>query len=608
MTGATTKNQIPAASDTAVFKAARDQLLSRQGNADRAREEFQWPAVSEEFNWAHDWFDVIAAGNERTALWIVEDDETDAMYSFETLRTRSNQVAHWLQELGVAKGEAVMLMLANRVELWEAMLGIMKAGAVMLPTAIVLGPEELEDRINRAGVRWIITDEADAEKFDGFSGDFNVITVSGARGAERVAIGLKHETMDLNRTRIPFANAFATASGEPRSDGPIERCAGGGQPALIYFTSGTTSKPKMVQHSHVSYPVGHLTTMFWLGVQPEDTHMVITSPGWAKHAWSAFFAPWHVGATIFVYNYLKFDAAKLIKQLDRAEVNTFCAPPTVWRMLIQHGDTEKPVGLREALSAGEPLNPEVIGRIRDWWGLEIRDGYGQTETTATLANAPGESVQPGSMGRPLPGVNICLVDQRTGERIPNDRERAEGELCIDLEAGHALNIMKGYYRDEKATAKRREGGVFHTGDVAQRDPSGRYTFVGRTDDIFKSSDYKVSPFEVESALIEHPAVVEAAVVGAPDETRLNITKAYIALAEGWEPTEETAFAVLLHARKSLPPYMRVRRIEFYDLPKTVSGKIRRVELRDREQQFARRNERIPNEWREEDFPALKSRV
>lgn len=608
MIGATFHPEAPISRDTTVFRAARDQLLGLQGRADQARAEFAWPEVSEEFNWAQDWFDVIAHGNERTALWIVEDDETDAKYSFDDLRRRSNQVARWLLELGVQPGESVMLMLANRVELWEAMLGIMKAGAVMLPTAIVLGPEELADRVTRADVRWVITDEADAEKFDGFEGDFRVITVGGARGAERVAIGLQNEDLDLNRPRIRFANAFVTETGEAREDAPLARRVGGDDPSIIYFTSGTTSKPKMVQHSHISYPVGHLSTMFWLGVQPEDTHMVITSPGWGKHAWSAFFAPWHVGATIFVYNYLKFDAAKLIKQLDRAEVKTFCAPPTVWRMLIQHGDNEKPRGLREALSAGEPLNPEVIGRIRDWWGLEIRDGYGQTETTAILANAAGESVQPGSMGKPLPGVNICLIDQRTGDRIPNDQERAEGELCIDLEAGQALNVMRGYYNDAAATAKRREGGVFHTGDVAQRDPSGRYTFVGRTDDIFKSSDYKVSPFEVESALIEHPAVVEAAVVGAPDDTRLNITKAYIVLAAGWEPNEETAFQVLLHARKSLPPYMRVRRIEFYDLPKTVSGKIRRVELRDREQQFSRRNERIPNEWREEDFPALKRRV
>lgn len=307
-------------------------------------------------------------------------------------------------------------------------------------------------------------------------------------------------------------------------------------------------------------------------------------------------------------NYLRFDAARLVEQLDRAEVSSFCAPPTVWRMLIQHGASSRPRALRELLSAGEPLNPEVIGRIREWWGLEIRDGYGQTETTATLANAPGESVQPGSMGRPLPGVPVCLVDQRTGERIPDDRARAEGELCIDLAGGGPINVMRGYFGNEEATRERTAGGVFHTGDVAQRDPSGRYTFVGRVDDIFKSSDYKVSPFEVESALIEHPAVAEAAVVGAPDETRLNITKAYVQLAAGWAEDERSAFEVLLHARKALPPYMRVRRVEFYELPKTTSGKIRRVDLRDREQQFARRGERIPNEWREEDFPALKTRV
>lgn len=588
------------ASDAEIFRAARDGLLALHGRSDRARSEFVWPEVSDSFNWAIDWFDAIAEHNDQIALWIVEDDETEAKYRFDDLRRRSNRVANWLVDLGVQPGDSVMLMLANRVELWDAMLAVLKIGAVVVPTAIVLGSAELEDRIERAQIRWVITDEADAEKFDWFQGGFQVIAVGGARGAERVAIGIRNE-FDLNRPRIPFADA------ESFPDTAVARGAGGDEPAIIYFTSGTTSKPKIVVHSHRSYPVGHLSTMYWIGVRPGDVHMVISSPGWGKHAWSSFFSPWHAEATIYVDNYARFDPDKLLAHLDRAGVNTFCAPPTVWRMLIKHGRTEKPRALRELLSAGEPLNPEVIARIREWWGLEIRDGYGQTETTAILGNAPGDAVLPGSMGKPLPGVEIVLVDQHSDERIPADRARAEGEVCVELANGTPLNIMLGYLGNDEATAERRRGELFHTGDVAQRDPEGRYTFVGRVDDIFKSSDYKVSPFEVESALIEHPAVAEAAVVGAPDDTRLNITKAYIQLATGYEPDEATAFEVLQHARQALPPYMRVRRIEFYELPKTVSGKIRRVDLRDREQQFARRGERLPNEWREDDFPALKRR-
>jgi acetyl-CoA synthetase len=364
-------------------------------------------------------------------------------------------------------------------------------------------------------------------------------------------------------------------------------------PALIYFTSGTTSKPKMVVHTHSSYPVGHLSTLSWLGLQPGDVHLAISSPGWGKHAWSCFFAPWIAEATVFVYNYARFDARALVAQLDRAHVTTFCAPPTVWRMLIQNDITERPGALREILSAGEPLNPEVISRIRAWWGLVIRDGYGQTETTAIIANPPGSALVPGSMGTPLPGVTIALIDPLTGE--PGD----EGEICIDLRAA-PVNLMSGYLGDEAKTASAMADGYFHTGDVASRDERGYITFIGRTDDIFKSSDYKVSPFEVESLLLEHEAVAEAAVIGAPDDIRLNVTKAYVALAEGWAPDAATARELLRHAAETMPPYMRVRRVEFSELPKTASGKIRRVELREREVELAARGERPPLEWREGD--------
>ena len=357
-------------------------------------------------------------------------------------------------------------------------------------------------------------------------------------------------------------------------------------------------RSKMVVHTQVSYPVGHLTTMYWLGLRADDVHLAISSPGWGKHAWSCFFAPWIAEATVFVHNYSRFDARALRHQLDRAAVTSFCAPPTVWRLLIQADLGTRPAHLQEIVSAGEPLNPEVIAQVQRAWGLTIRDGYGQTETTAAIGNPPGAAVRPGSMGVPLPGVTVTLLDPVTGEPA------VEGEVCLDLDAV-PVNLMAGYFRDPERTADAIRDGRFHTGDVAVRDDDGFLTFIGRTDDVFKSSDYKISPFEVESALLEHPAVAESAVVPAPDAVKLNVVKAYVTLAAGWEPTEETARAVLAHARTALPAYERVRRVEFGSLPKTISGKIRRVELRDREAQAALdSDEQLPGEWRDSQFPEL----
>ena len=356
-----------------------------------------------------------------------------------------------------------------------------------------------------------------------------------------------------------------------------------GDRLLLYFTSGTTSRPKLVEHTQVSYPVGHLSTMYWLGVRPGDVHLNISSAGWAKHAWSCFFAPWIAEATIVVLNYARFDAQALLRRLREQQVTTFCAPPTVWRMLIKSDLSGGPGSLRELIGAGEPLNPEVIAQVQQQWGMTLRDGYGQTEMTAAVGNTPGATVKPGSMGRPLPGVPVVLVDPATGEVAPD-----EGELCLDLggEQGRPLPLMTGYQGDQVRDEEAMAGGFYHTGDLVTRDEDGYITYVGRTDDVFKASDYKVSPFELESVLIEHPAVAEAAIVPAPDPVRLAVPKAYVALAAGHEPTRETALAILAFARDHLPPYLRIRRLEFAELPKTISGKIRRVELRQREDDAA----------------------
>ncbi|WP_104164862.1 AMP-binding protein [Cryobacterium sp. N22] len=562
---------------TTNFRRARDQLLELRSDHRGASAAFVWPDVGDSFNWATDWFDVIATGNDKTALWIVEEDGRELKVSFDAMVIRSDQVATWLVQHGVAKGDHVMLMLGNQVELWETMLAILKVGAVILPTSTVLGTSDLADRVLRAGVQHVIANAEDTAKFAGVPGDFS-----------RICVG------------EPTAGWTGYADSHRAAAGKVDVAVSSTDPSLIYFTSGTTSKPKMVVHSQTSYPVGHLTTMYWLGLRPDDVHLAISSPGWGKHAWSCFFSPWIAEATVFIYNYSRFNPAALAHQLHRAAVSTFCAPPTVWRMLIQADVGAKPDSLREILSAGEPLNPEVINQIQRAWGLTIRDGYGQTETTAIVGNVPGSVLLAGSMGLPLPGVAVVLVDPVTGALTE------EGEICLDL-SSPAVNLMSGYHGDTTRSTEVLRDGYFHTGDVAIRGENGYLTFIGRTDDIFKSSDYKVSPFEVESVLIEHPAVMEAAVVPAPDDTRLNIAKAYVALAAGWAPDAETALAVLRHARNGLPPYMRVRRVEFFELPKTNSGKIRRVELRARENEAAAAHVRLADEWRDDQFPELKKR-
>ncbi len=558
--------------NTDALRRARDLLLATRTDWAKACAAFAWPEVSGPFCWATDWFDAVGRDNPALALQIVQPDGTGQRLSYADLVHRSDQVATWLAGQGVGKGDRVVLMLGNQVELWESMLAVMKLGAVVLPTTTALGPEDLADRVARAQVRWVIANEADTGKFAELPG-LTGICVDGTPSG----------WADYRESR---------QVAQPRT---FEAVTGPGDPLLLYFTSGTTSRPKLVEHTQVSYPVGHLSTTYWLGLQPGDLHLNVSSPGWAKHAWSCFFAPFLAEAAVYVYNYARFDAAALLERVRTDQVSTLCAPPTVWRMLVQADLSAGPGALREVVAAGEPLNPEVISQVEQHWGLTVRDGFGQTETTAQVGNPPGQVLKPGSMGRPLPGIPVVLVDPVTGE--PGE----EGEICLDL-AGHPLALMTGYQGDPQRAAEAMADGYYHSGDVATRDAEGYITYVGRTDDVFKSSDYKVSPFELESVLVEHPAVVEAAVVPAPDAVRMTVPKAYVTLAVGWADDRETALALFRHTRAGLPPYLRVRRLEFVpELPKTVSGKIRRVELRQAEAQ-ARPDG--AGEWRDEDFPEL----
>ncbi|RBP67233.1 acetyl-CoA synthetase [Brevibacterium sanguinis] len=542
---------------TSDFRAARDRLIELRSDWAAARESFEWPRFTH-FNFALDWFDEIARDNDAPALWIVEQDGSEGKWSFAELSERSNRVANFLRHAGVKRGDHVMVMLGNQVELWETMLAGIKLGAVLMPTTTQLGPIDLSDRVERGQAQFVVAGPADAAKFDEVDAEVVRIVVGGESSRDQ-----DFDYADAGRESAEF-----DPQGKSRADDLL----------LLYFTSGTTSKAKMVAHSHVSYPVGHLSTMYWMGLAPGDVHLNVASPGWAKHAWSNIFTPWIAESCVFLYNYTRFDANALMETMDRVGVTSFCAPPTVWRMLIQAdlGHLKNPPS--KALGAGEPLNPEVIDQVRRVWGVHIRDGYGQTETTLQIGNSPDQEFKPGSMGRPLPGYDVVLIDPATGE------EGDEGEICLRLDP-RPIGLTSGYWSNEEKTAEAFSGGVYHTGDVAQRDADGFITYVGRADDVFKASDYRLSPFELESVLIEHEAVAEAAVVPSPDPARLAVPKAYVVVAGGYEPDADTARDILAYSREHLAPYKRIRRLEFAELPKTISGKIRRVELRAREDQL-----------------------
>ncbi len=551
------------------FREARDLLIDLGDNYCAAKTSFVWPRP-ERFNWALDWFDAeLAAGDNgaKTALKVIG--ERLETRTFAELAEASTRFANGLRSIGAKRGDRLLMMLGNTPELWVTMLASMKLGLVIIPAMPQLGAADIADRFERGRAKFLVAHGGDAEKF-----------AQAGSGVERIAVG---EAPDGWR---PFASLM---SPNPRflPDGPTRA----DDPMLLYFTSGTTARPKLVLHTHASYPIGHLSTMYGLGLRPGDIHFNISSPGWAKHAWSSVFAPWNAGAAILALQ-RRFEPREALDILVEHGVTVFCAPPTVWRMLIQEDLAKWKVKLREVNSAGEPMNPEVIDRVRRAWGLTIRDSYGQTETTMMIGNSPGQKLIAGSMGRALPGFRVALLD---AEGLEGD----QGEIALPLHP-RPVGLMRGY-QSETGEPVGVDGDYYRTGDVASRDAEGYITYIGRADDVFKSSDFRLSPFELESALIEHEAVAEAAVVPAPDPMRMTTPKAYIALAAGFEPNTATAASIFAHVRYRLSAYKRVRRIEFAELPKTASGKIRRVELRGRETALAEAGERAEHEFRIEDF-------
>jgi acetyl-CoA synthetase len=564
------------------FQDARAFLLKHRTDYDAAVKGFRWPDPVP-FNWALDWFDAELARNpdsrDRAALWIVDAGHKETKLSFAALSARSNQVANFLRAQGLERGDHLLLLLGNVVPLWETMLAAMKLGVVVIPATTLLTSDELRDRLDRGKARVVVASQDQVAKFAGLGSDNLVRIVVGA--------STTHDGW------LPFEQA-ASASDSFAPDGPTNA----DDPMLLYFTSGTTAKPKLVRHSQRSYPVGALSTMFWLGLQPGDVHLNISSPGWAKHAWSCFFAPWNAGATVFVVNQPRFDAKALLATVGRCGVTTLCAPPTVWRLFIQERLADFKVDLREVCGAGEPLNPEVIDQVKAAWGLTIRDGYGQTETTALAGNSPGQKVKVGSMGRPLPGYRVQITDS-------DGHVTKEGEVTLVLGADRPAGLMQGY-QGEDSKVSGADGALYRSGDVVFADDEGYLTFVGRSDDVFKSSDYRISPFELESILLEHDLVAEAAVVPSPDPIRLAVPKAYVLLVSGAARSQDTALSIFQHLHTRLAPFKRIRRIELVtELPKTISGKIRRVQLRRLEQDNDRNNALRGIEFREEDFAELQ---
>ena len=566
------------------FRDARTFLLKNRTDYDKAVAEFRWPD-EKQFNWALDWFDAGLAtdseSRDRTALWIVDAaSNSETKLSFAALSRRSNQTANFLRDLGLKRGDHLLMLLGNVVPLWETMLAAMKLGVIVIPATTLLTADELRDRLDRGQAKAVVATQDQVAKFEGL----------GEAGFTKIVVASTSVNEGWRRFEdaASYPDAF-TPDGVTNADDPM----------LLYFTSGTTAKPKLVLHSHRSYPVGSLSTMYWLGLQPGDVHLNISSPGWAKHAWSCFFSPWNAGATIFIVNQPRFDAKNLLATVARCGVTTLCAPPTVWRLFIQEQLADYKVSVREVCGAGEPLNPEVIDQVKAAWGLTIRDGYGQTETTALAGNSPGQVVKIGSMGRPMPGYTVRVADA-------DGNPAKEGEVRLVLGANRPAGLMLGY-QGEDGKPKGADGDVYQTGDVVFLDDDGYLTFVGRSDDVFKSSDYRISPFELESVLLEHEMVAEAAVVPTPDPIRLALPKAYVSLVPGTALTRDTALSIFKYVHSRLAPFKRIRRIELVtELPKTISGKIRRVQLRRLEQDNDRKDALRGHEFREEDFPELQA--
>ncbi len=519
------------------------------------------------FNFGFDVIDKFAEDPSLQMMLWAGDHSKDRALSYAYFRDRSNQVANALNSLGLKKNDHVMIVMSRVPEWWESMIGMIKAGIVPVPGTTQLTEKDIRHRLEAGHIKSVITDSDNAPKFDG--------AVKGIPGVENLII------VDGDRNGwINYESLVSKADKVIESDKRVKTHKD--DPMLLYFTSGTTGNPKMTLHSH-SYPLGHqVTGKFWLDLRPGDLHWNLSDTGWAKAAWSSLFGPLITGATIFVHNTKgKYSANLTLDLLSRYRVTSFCAPPTAYRLLVFEDLTKYDVSsLRSCVGAGEPLNPEVIDNWKQQTGLQIRDGYGQTETVLIVGNFPVEDapVKPGSMGRPSPGFTVDVIDEE-GNLMPDGKE---GDIAVLVKPDRPVGLYKEYWDNPEATQGTYRGDWYITGDRAFRDEDGYLWFVGRADDVIISSGYRIGPFEVESALIEHPAVLESAVVAKPDPVRGEIVKAFVVLGPGYEPSDELARELQNFVKNLTAPYKYPREIEFQkELPKTISGKIRRIELRQK---------------------------
>jgi acyl-coenzyme A synthetase/AMP-(fatty) acid ligase len=532
------------------------------------RRAFRWE-VPDRFNFAFDVIGKWATDPQKLAMLWVDSQGQERRITFAEFARRSNQAANAFADLGIHKGDRVLIMLPRIPEWWETALGLMKIGAVAIPCTTQLTPKDIQYRAETATPVAIVTDLEGAIKFDEVRSGCPTIRTALLVGERAREYWFSYEQL------VWEASDQYEHPQNPSSD-----------PLLIYFTSGTVGYPKMVLHTHASYPIGHVITgKYWLDLGPDDLHWNVSEMGWAKAAWSNLFGPWNMGAAMFIYDQRgKFSAKETLEFLQRYPISTFCAPPTVYRLLVLENLKQYQFSsLRHCVGAGEPLNPEVIAAWRKATGLTIRDGYGQTETVLICGNFPPLAVKPGSMGRPSPGFDLAVIDDE-GTIVPPGKE---GDIAIRVKPERPVGLFVGYWNNPAATAHSFRGDWYITGDRAFMDEDGYFWFVGRADDVILSAGYRIGPFEVESALVEHAAVAEAAVVASPDETRGEIVKAFVILAPGYEPSNQLVAELQEHVRKTTAPYKYPRQIEFVtELPKTISGKIRRVELREFERRRA----------------------
>ncbi len=516
----------------------------------------------EYFNWAEEVFyelNVKSYPNDPALIWKYK--EKEKIYSFSEIYERANQLLNFMRRNACEKGNHIYSILPLIPENWFSFLATIKGGYVLMPTATNLTVRDLAQRFGTLFPEIIISDSTNAPKVDKAEKQFGrklklKITTDGKReGWHSIDDILKEDTK--------------TEAAKTKSDDPF----------LYFFTSGTTGLPKVVVHTHFTYPYGHLTTSSWIGCSHGDVHYNISSPGWAKFAWSSFFAPWNTGATIFANQVDTFVPSEQLKAMGKYGVTTFCGSPTVLRMLIQEDISKHKLKLRTSCAAGEPLNPDIIEKWKQGTGVIIRDGYGQTETTCLIANLYGQNLKPGSMGKPTFLYDIDIYDEQGNKALPLE----EGSICIRTDSTRHNGLFVKYLDDKEQTDNVFKNGLYYTGDKAYKDEDGYIWFVGRDDDVIKASAYRIGPFEVESILIEHDDVIESAVVASPHKVRGNTVKAFVMLREGVRPSKKLAEELFLFAEKSLAKYKVPRIIEFpRSLPKTISGKIRRIELRANE--------------------------